>query len=85
MSDERTSSSQEPGEAPEPQMDAAPDPAPGGPADRIERDEDDFPIATPDQPRSAQVEDKHVPDEIEESEAVDEQEKDVDPKDESPV
>lgn len=55
-------------EQPEPTLDAEPDFAPGGPADRIDRDEDDFPVATPDQPRSAQVEDEVVPDEIEEPE-----------------
>ncbi len=84
MSDERNDS-QNPGDAPEPQTDAPPDPGPGGPADWIEHDEDDIPLATPDQPRSAQVEEQHVPDEIEEPEEVDEEEKDVDPKDEHPV
>ena len=77
--------SQNPGEAPEPREDTPPDPGPGGPADWVEHDDDDLPLATPDQPRSAQVEEQHVPDEIEEGEDVDEKEEDVDPKDESPV
>jgi hypothetical protein len=81
VSDER-GSSQDPSQPPEPHTDAAPDTAPGGPADRVTRDEDDFPLATPDQPRSAQVEDAHVPDEIEESEEMDEEEKELDPGDE---
>lgn len=78
-------SAEQTGEQPEPQMDAPPDPAPGGPADRVERDGDDLPPQTPDQPRSAQVEEHQVPDEIEEPDATDEGEKDVDPKDEEPV
>ena len=65
----------EPGDAPEPHLDPPPDDAPGGPADRIERDPDDFPIATPDQPMSAQVEEEQVPDEIEQPEDLDEEEK----------
>ena len=77
--------SEGPGSAPEPHMDAPPDEAPGGPADRIERDADDFPLATPDQPRSAQVEEEHVPDEIEQPEDLDEDEKDVEPGDEAPA
>jgi hypothetical protein len=40
----------------------------------VRHDEDDLPPATPDQPRSAQVEEKQVPDEIEEPEDVDEEE-----------
>ncbi len=72
-------------EQPEPRIDAEPDGGPGGPADSIERDQDDFPLVTPDQPRSAQVEDHQVPDEIEEPEDVDEQEKHVDPSDEDPA
>lgn len=48
----------------EPTRDPAPDEAPGG-VDAIERDEDDFPPVTPDQPRSAQLEGDQVPDEIE--------------------
>jgi hypothetical protein len=64
----------EPGEQPEPTMDPPPDDAPGGPADRIEDDPDDFPLVTPDQPTSAQVEKEDVPDEIEQSEDVDEEE-----------
>lgn len=79
------SSSQEPGEKPEPHMDASPDEGPGGPADMIHRDEDDFPPATPDQPRSAQVEEEHVPDEIEKPEEIDEEEKDVDAGTEAPA
>jgi hypothetical protein len=75
--------SQEPGEQPEPQMDTPPDPGPGGPADWVERDEDDFPLATPDQPRSAQVEQEHVPDEIEQPEETDE-EQDEDKQDTEP-
>ena len=51
----------------------------------VHRDEDDFPVATPDQPRSAQVEDEEVPDEIEESEDVDEEQRDVDPGKEEPA
>lgn len=75
----------EPGEKPEPHTDATPDEGPGGPADMIERDKDDFPPATPDQPRSAQVEDEHVPDEIDEPETIDAEEKDVDPGTEEPA
>jgi len=70
---------------PEPTADAPPDPGPGGPADWVEHDEDDFPLTTPDQPRSAQVEDQHVPDEIEQPEELDEEEKDVEPGDEPPA
>lgn len=77
--------SQNPGEKPEPRTDAPPDPGPGGPADWVEPDEDDTPLATRDQPRSAQVEDEHVPDEIEQPEELDEEEKDVDPGDEPPA
>lgn len=72
-------------ERPEPKMDAPPDEGPGGPADMIHRDEEDLPPATPDQPRSAQVEDHEVPDELEEPEDVDEQERHVDPSDEDPA
>jgi hypothetical protein len=78
------SSSQSPGEMPEPKMDPPPDPGPGGPADWVDPDVDDVP-ATPDQPRSAQVEEQHVPDEIEQPEELDEEEKDVEPGDESPA
>lgn len=53
---------------PTPELDPAPDAAPGGPADAVERDKDDFPIQTPDQPRSAQMEESEVPDEIREPE-----------------
>jgi hypothetical protein len=84
VSDQSTSS-QNPGEKPEPQMDAPPDPGPGGPADWIDPDEDDVPLATPDQPRSAQVEDDHVPDEIEDAEDLDEDDKDLEPGDEPPA
>jgi hypothetical protein len=84
VSDESTSS-QNPGEKPEPRMDAPPDPGPGGPADWVDPDEDDVPLATPDQPRSAQVEDEHVPDEIEDAEDLDEDEKDLEPGDEPPA
>jgi hypothetical protein len=72
-------------EQPEPTLDPPPDPSPGGPADRIDPDPDDLPLTTPDQPRSAQVEDSHVPDEIEQPEEVDEQERHVDPKDDDPA
>jgi hypothetical protein len=72
-------------ERPEPHMDAPPDEGPGGPADMIHRDEDDLPPATPDQPRSAQVEEESVPDEIEQAEDVNEEEKDVDPGAEEPA
>ena len=72
-------------DAPEPTLDPAPDEGPGGPADVVERDKDDFPLVTPDQPRSAQIEDHEVPDEIEEPEEHDEEEKDVDPGDEAPA
>lgn len=74
------SESTEPDEKPEPHLDAPPDEGPGGPADVVRRDADDFPLATPDQPRSAQVEDKCVPDEIEELENVDEDEQDTEAK-----
>ncbi len=66
-------------------MDPPPDPAPGGPADRIDPDPDDFPVATPDQPKSAQVEAEDVPDEIEQPEELDEEEKDVDASTEEPA
>jgi hypothetical protein len=72
------------GDAPEPHEDPPPDEAPGGPADRIDRDPDDFPIVTPDQPTSAQVEQEDVPDEIEQPEEIDEEEKDVDASTEEP-
>lgn len=49
----------------EPTTDPAPDEAPGG-ADALERDPDDYPVVTPDQPRSAQLEEEDVPDAIEE-------------------
>jgi hypothetical protein len=72
------------GDVPEPHEDPPPDEAPGGPADRIDRDPDDFPIVTPDQPTSAQVEQEDVPDEIEQPEELDEEEKDVDASTEEP-
>jgi hypothetical protein len=59
----------DPGEKPEPETDAPPDDGPGGPADMV-RDEEGPPEVA-DQPRSAQVEDQHVPDEIEEPEDKD--------------
>ncbi len=74
-----------PADRPEPKQDAPPDDGPGGPADMVHPDKDDLPPATPDQPRSAQVEDAHVPDEIEQPEDLDEEEKDVDPGAEEPV
>ena len=68
-------------EQPEPQTDPPPEEGPGGPADVVHRDEDDLPPATPDQPRSAQVEEEHVPDEIDQPEDkdsdVDEETKDT--------
>lgn len=79
------SSNQERGEQPEPELDAMPDEGPGGPADVVHRDKDDFPPATPDQPRSAQIEDEGVPDEIEHPEEIDAEEKDVDPGTEAPA
>ncbi len=78
-------SSQDPAPKPEPEEDAPPDEGPGGPADMVHRDEDDLPPATPDQPRSAQVENQHVPDEIQQPEELDEEEKDVDPSTEEPA
>jgi hypothetical protein len=77
--------SEPPGEKPEAETDAPPDDGPGGPADRIHPDEDDTPPATPDQPRSAQVEEEEVPDEIEQPEEVDEEEKHVDASTEEPA
>ena len=77
-------SNPDPAEKPEPQEDAPPDEGPGGPADVIHRDKDDFPPATPDQPRSAQVSDETLPDEIEEPEEMDEEEKEADPSTEEP-
>lgn len=85
MSTSEGSDSQDPGTQPEPTMDAPPEPGPGGPADRVEHDEDDLPLATPDQPRSAQVEEENVPDEIGEAEDLDEEEKDVKPGEEPPA
>lgn len=67
------------GQQPEPHLDPPPDPAPGGPADRVADEADDLPLQTPDQPRSAQVEEHHVPDEIQAPEDLDEEESDVEP------
>ena len=64
-------SSEDPGPQPDPET-TTPPPGPGGPADEIQLDPDDFPLETPDQPRSAQVEEEEVPDEIDQSEDVDE-------------
>jgi len=61
--------STDPGEKPEPKMDPPPDDGPGGPADMVPDEEGPPDVA--DQPRSAQVEDEHVPDEIEEPEDKD--------------
>ena len=69
--------------APEPTTDPAPDFAPGGPADAPRVDTDEQLPATPDQPRSAQVEEDQVPDEIDAPEDVDESEEHVE--DEPPV
>jgi hypothetical protein len=69
-----TSEPTTPGEKPEPQFDAPPDEGPGGPADMIRSSEEDLPPATPDQPRSAQVEEEKVPDEIEQPEEIEEDE-----------
>ena len=76
-------SSQDPPEKPEPSVDAPPDPGPGGPADAVEGHQT-VPPAIPDQPRSAQVEDENVPDEIEQPEEVDEKERHEDPSDDDP-
>jgi len=72
-------------DAPEPTTDTDPDEGPGGPADRIERDADDFPLTTPDPPRSAQVDDAVVPDELDEPDGSDDGADDVDPSEEHPV
>ena len=78
-----------PADRPEPKKDAPPDEGPGGPADVVHHDDDDLPPATPDQPRSAQVEEEHVPDEIEEPEEkdtdVEDDEKNVDEGTEEPA
>lgn len=71
-------SAQEPGPQVEPHIDPPPDEGPGGPADMVHLDEDTA-VTTPDQPRSAQVEEDEVPDEIEQPEDLDEEEKDTDP------
>jgi hypothetical protein len=79
----------DPSPRPEPHLDAPPDEGPGGPADMIHRDQEDLPPATPDQPRSAQVEDENVPDEIQQPEEkdtdVDEDEKTVEEGTEEPA
>lgn len=72
-------------DAPEPTVDPDPDRAPGGPADRIDDDPENFRQHTPDAPRSAQVEDAAVPDEIDEPDGGGDTEEDVDPKEEDPV
>ena len=77
--------SEGPGSKPEPHIDAPPDPGPGGPADWIDPDHDDVQPAIPDGPRAAQVEDEHVPDEIDDPEDIDAEEKDVEPGDEPPA
>lgn len=58
-------------ELPEAETDPEPPEAPGG-ADAVERDPDDLPLQTPDQPRSAQVKEEDVPNEIESPEKMDE-------------
>jgi hypothetical protein len=80
-----TTQSEDLPDRPEPELDPAPDDGPGGPADMVERDEDDFPPTGTDQPRSAQIEDEHVPDEIQEPEDMDEGENDVSPTAEDPA
>ena len=77
-------SNPDPAEKPEPTEDAPPDEGPGGPADVVHRDKDDFPPATPDQPLSAQVDDEKIPDEIEEPEEMDEEQQEADPSTEEP-
>ena len=77
--------SEPPAEKPEPKTDPPPDSGPGGPADMVTSEEDDLPPATPDQPRSAQVEEESVPDEIETPEETDEGEKHVDASTEEPA
>lgn len=72
-------------DAPEPKVDADPDASPGGPADRIDRDADDFPVTTPDAPRSAQVDDEVVPDELDQPDESGGEEEDVDPAEDEPV
>ncbi len=73
------------GAMPEPTTDPPPDPGPGGPADMVESTRHDLPPATADQPRSAQVEEDEVPDEIEAPEDLDEGEKEMPPGSEDPV
>ena len=80
-----TSTGDELPEAPTPAVDPAPEPGPGGPADAIQPDIDDFPPTTPDQPRSAQVTDGEVPDEIDSPEETDEGEREVDATEEAPA
>ena len=72
-------------DVPEPATDPPPEPGPGGPADRVERGRDDFPIATPDGPRAAQVGEESVPEGITEPEETDEGERQVDPEDDNPA
>jgi hypothetical protein len=66
-----------PADQPEPTQDAPPDSAPGGPADRVQRD-GELPPVIPDQPRSAQVAEGEVPDAVEQPDEPDEEETDVD-------
>ena len=80
-----TSTGDELPDAPVPSIDPEPEPGPGGPADAIQPDEDDHPPTTPDQPRSAQVTDGQVPDEIDTPEETDDSEGEGDPLQEPPV
>ena len=57
---------------PEPHIDPPPEENPGG-VDAVEGTPEDFPLATPDQPTSAQVDDDVVPDEIQQPEEPDEE------------
>ena len=63
--------SQGPGDRPEPEMDPPPDHGPGGPADEVGTDTQHAPAEVPDQPMSAQVDEKTVPDEIEQPDETD--------------
>jgi hypothetical protein len=55
---------------PEPRIDPPPDEAPGG-VDAVQHSPEDFPLATPDQPSAAQLDDDVVPDEIQAPEETD--------------
>ena len=57
-------------EVPEPHTDPPPDEAPGG-VDAVPHSPEDFPLATPDQPTAAQIDDDDVPDQIHEPEEPD--------------